>query len=141
MKDNNENLTAAPDLDTADQPKASDWLWRPWYAKLWWALTAIYWVCLEGSLLIPLSEMNDLVVILLMILVPVLNPVTVLGVLGYGYMRAKVACGDWVITAGAPGEFEERQRRERMAAEINPADARSGRMHREYLNRGMRRRH
>jgi hypothetical protein len=25
------------------RPQASAWLWRPWYAKLWWACIAIYW--------------------------------------------------------------------------------------------------
>lgn len=25
------------------RPRASAWLWRPWYAKLWWASIAIYW--------------------------------------------------------------------------------------------------
>jgi hypothetical protein len=25
------------------RPRASAWLWRPWYAKLWWACIAIYW--------------------------------------------------------------------------------------------------
>ncbi|GAA0309593.1 hypothetical protein GCM10009087_19580 [Sphingomonas oligophenolica] len=25
------------------RPHASAWLWRPWYAKLWWACIAIYW--------------------------------------------------------------------------------------------------
>ena len=25
------------------RPRASAWLWRPWYAKLWWACIAVYW--------------------------------------------------------------------------------------------------
>ncbi|CAN5265876.1 hypothetical protein BH10PSE12_BH10PSE12_06200 [soil metagenome] len=24
-------------------PRASHWLWRPWYAKLWWAGVAVCW--------------------------------------------------------------------------------------------------
>jgi hypothetical protein len=32
---------------------AADWLWRPWYAKLWWATIPIYWAGAAGSLKIP----------------------------------------------------------------------------------------
>src|SRR3546814_7880492 len=35
------------DCPTEAQPKAprlSQWLWRPWYAKLWWKTAAIFWV-------------------------------------------------------------------------------------------------
>lgn len=24
-------------------PRASQWLWHPWYAKLWWAGVGLYW--------------------------------------------------------------------------------------------------
>lgn len=24
-------------------PKASHWLWQPWYAKLWWTTATIFW--------------------------------------------------------------------------------------------------
>ena len=27
-----------------EHPRARSWLWRPWYAKLWWACIACYWV-------------------------------------------------------------------------------------------------
>ncbi|PKP95782.1 MAG: hypothetical protein CVT74_18665 [Alphaproteobacteria bacterium HGW-Alphaproteobacteria-13] len=32
------------------QPAAADWLWRPWYAKLWWAAIPIYWAAAAASL-------------------------------------------------------------------------------------------
>lgn len=32
-----------------DRPNASDWLWRPGYAKLWWAAIAVYWSGKLGS--------------------------------------------------------------------------------------------
>ena len=32
------------------QPRAADWLWRPWYAKLWWATIPIYWAAGAASL-------------------------------------------------------------------------------------------
>lgn len=33
----------------AERPRASRWLWRPWYAKLWWAGAALYWTGKVGS--------------------------------------------------------------------------------------------
>jgi len=30
------------------RPRASDWLWKPWYAKLWWAAIPIYWAPAGG---------------------------------------------------------------------------------------------
>ncbi|WIW89546.1 hypothetical protein K3M67_06180 [Sphingobium sp. V4] len=35
------------DWSTDEQPEAprlSHWLWRPWYAKLWWKAAALFWV-------------------------------------------------------------------------------------------------
>ena len=33
-----------PSAGTAPfRPSASMWLWRPWYAKVWWVAIAIYW--------------------------------------------------------------------------------------------------
>lgn len=31
-------------------PRASAWLWRPWYAKAWWAAIAAYWAGKVASL-------------------------------------------------------------------------------------------
>jgi len=35
------------------RPRASAWLWRPWYAKFWWACVAIYWTGKLASYWIP----------------------------------------------------------------------------------------
>src|SRR3546814_7287152 len=29
--------------ETARPPVARNWLWKPWYAKLWWAAIPVYW--------------------------------------------------------------------------------------------------
>lgn len=31
------------EITAAATPRASAWLWRPWYAKLWWISAALYW--------------------------------------------------------------------------------------------------
>lgn len=46
-----------PDVDHMDEaqgdggvPNIGDFLWRPRYAKLWWAAVPIYWLGMAGSL-------------------------------------------------------------------------------------------
>lgn len=36
---------------TIERPRLSNWAWRPWYAKLWWSLIAVYWAGAIGALL------------------------------------------------------------------------------------------
>lgn len=51
-----DNITAEPEDDMAGQrtrPRASAWLWRRWYAKLWWTLAALYWAGKLGSVWSP----------------------------------------------------------------------------------------
>lgn len=36
---------------TIEKPHLSNWVWRPWYAKLWWSLIAVYWTGTAGALL------------------------------------------------------------------------------------------
>jgi hypothetical protein len=36
---------------TIERPRLSNWAWRPWYAKLWWSLIAVYWTGAVGALL------------------------------------------------------------------------------------------
>ncbi|MBV1686375.1 hypothetical protein KRR38_01475 [Novosphingobium sp. G106] len=40
-----------------ERPILSHWVWRPWYAKLWWSSIAVYWTLGLGALLFePLSD-------------------------------------------------------------------------------------
>ena len=43
MMDNSQRQRQAP-------TRLWDWLWRPWYAKLWWSGVAIYWLGMLASL-------------------------------------------------------------------------------------------
>ena len=67
------------------RPRASQWLWRPWYAKLWWACSALYWA---GKLASYWSDaLNDAYSTALAGYLNVaLYPVTVLLVLGVRFV-------------------------------------------------------
>lgn len=41
-------------MPTIERPRLSNWIWRPWYAKLWWSLIAVYWTGAVGALLFGL---------------------------------------------------------------------------------------
>lgn len=41
------------EASTREPPRMSDWLWRPWYARLWWAGIAIYWSGRLLALVVP----------------------------------------------------------------------------------------
>lgn len=63
-------------------PRAGDWLWRPWYAKLWWGSAVIFWALILAvpGYLLPVA-----------IVVPVgvlLHPFVIVPVLGFGFFRA-----------------------------------------------------
>lgn len=75
-------------------PRASDWLWRTWYAKMWWTAIAAYWVGKVCSLyLLALDEFytSDLAGFFNICFFPPLA----LMVLGLGYARAWFAWRDW----------------------------------------------
>ena len=68
-------------------PAATDWLWRPWYAKLWWVTIPIYWAGAAASLKIPvLAEFYSSVPAAYLNIL--FFPPTVLLVLGFGFARA-----------------------------------------------------
>lgn len=77
--------------DIEDRPKvcarASSCLWRPWYAKLWWACIAFYWAGKLGSLWSPVlgAFYTSAVAGFLNI---AFYPLTALLVLGVGFIRA-----------------------------------------------------
>ncbi|MHA6767755.1 hypothetical protein ACX376_10550 [Sphingobium ummariense] len=91
-------------LAPAPSPRAADWFWRPWYAKLYWALALLYWIGLELMITMPFDQLNIYLVNTMVLLIFVFNPITVVAVLGYGFLKAKVACGEWVITPGPPSQ-------------------------------------
>ena len=94
------------------QPVAADWLWRPWYAKLWWAAIPIYWAVAAASLKIPAlaavyeSAAAGFINILFF-------PPTALLILGFGFART------WLDRpiAGDPLSDEEIEELEQMKME------------------------
>ncbi|BBB11256.1 MAG: hypothetical protein BGO58_10125 [Sphingopyxis sp. 65-8] len=103
--------SAIPELEIP-QPAAADWLWRPWYAKLWWAAIPIYWTVAAASLKNPAlrpffeSAFAGYLTILFF-------PLTALLVLGFGFVRA------WLDRpfAGDPLSDEEIEELERIKIE------------------------
>jgi hypothetical protein len=76
------------------RPYASDWLWHPWFAKVWWAAIAAYWAGKTGcSYSLALDEFYTSA------LAGFLNvfffPPLALIVLGLGFAREWFAWSDW----------------------------------------------
>lgn len=77
------------ETNTAGSPSrrsASRWLWRPWYAKLWWAAIPVWWLGMAFASRVPALEniydsaFGGFLNILFF-------PMTALMVLGVGYVR------------------------------------------------------
>lgn len=112
----------------AERPRASDYLWRPWYARLWWAAIPVYWIGMAVSSRVPLlADFYDLA------LAGYLNvlffPPTALMVLGVGYVRERIAPIDW-SGASDPGDWVYSVNGDRgpsrMPFYVDPLDPRSG---------------
>lgn len=83
----------------APQIKAADWLWRPWYAKAWWATIPVWWIGMAASTKVaPLEAFYDSA------LTGFLNllffPMTAVMVLGVGYAQ------HWLAAVAPQGEGE-----------------------------------
>lgn len=111
----------------APSPRAADWFWRPWYAKLYLALALLYWIGLELMITIPYDQLNISLANTMVLLIFVFNPVTVIAILGYGFLKAKVACGEWIITPGAPSQSPL------IDPYTDPFDCRSGDIHLRHI--------
>ncbi len=78
------------DRATAARPRASDWLWRPLYAKLWWTAIPVWWLGMAGASAVdPLASFYDGAAA--GFLNVLFFPVTALMVLGVGYAQSWVA--------------------------------------------------
>ena len=64
----------------------SNWLWRPWYAKLWWAAIPVYWLAMgeptRPEFLNAFADSGYAVVTNIIFI-----PITALAVLGVGFFR------------------------------------------------------
>lgn len=91
-----DSVDAVPTADAHanERPRASEWLWRPWFAKLWWAAIPVYWMGMAASLKIPLlaefytSALAGFLNVLFF-------PPLALMVLGLGFARAWFDASDW----------------------------------------------
>lgn len=73
--------------------RASDYFWKPWYAKLWWAAIPLYWAPAGGPTRIAslgdFYESGYAVVTNIVFL-----PVTALLILGFGYFSRRLDEGE-----------------------------------------------
>lgn len=94
-------MTTAVDMQAtepaAPQLKAADWLWRPWYAKAWWAAIPVWWIGMAAS-----AKIASLEAFYDSALAGFLNvlffPMTALMVLGIGYAQ------NWLAGFASQGE-------------------------------------
>ncbi|MDR2880276.1 MAG: hypothetical protein LBV29_00010 [Azoarcus sp.] len=89
--------------DTRSRP--ADWLWRPWYAKLWWCAMPVWWLGVVVSSKTGVmagffeSAFGGLLHILFM-------PMIALMVLGVGYVQHWLSCFP-KVGGGEPVSDEE----------------------------------
>jgi hypothetical protein len=89
------NVSEAADALVVDQPEAprlSQWLWHPWYAKLWWKAAALFWIAfileeafVPRSLFQPLFQEYEGWILAVTFL---FHPFLILPVLGFGWLYA-----------------------------------------------------
>ena len=123
------------DAHANERPRASDWLWRPWFAKLWWAVITVYWMGMAASLKISLlAEFYSSA------LAGFLNvfffPPLALMVLGLGFARAWFEWSDWEFVEPTHEQmFPKRSVGGMRDPCADPLDHRSGPRHWRYLDR------
>jgi len=126
-------MDAIPETDAAQGPvspdrklRLSQWLWKRWYAKLWWAGATVYWIGFALSFgIVPFVRFYEST--FAGYLNVVFYPPVILMLLGTGFVRAKVRRGDWIITAD---DSELHKVNHSMGGSLNPysnpLDPRSG---------------
>lgn len=70
----------------ASRPSPSEWLWRPWYAKVWWSAIPVWWIGMAAaSVNEPLDRLYDSAAA--GFLNVIFFPMTALLVLGVGFAQ------------------------------------------------------
>lgn len=92
-------LDAKPSVDEPAVPSILEWIWRPWYAKLWWIAIPVYWA--PGGLpgfrwFVPIYTSSVGIFLNIFLL-----PLTALMILGFGYFRQRLDADGWDDPAGA----------------------------------------
>lgn len=120
-------------IDPLPRPLARVWLWRPWYAKVWWAAMSAYWLGKVASFSAPTLEpfYTSAVAGLLNF---VFFPTVILLILGLGFARAWFAWSDWELVAPSHDEmFPKRSVGGWRDPYTDPLDPRSGPVHRRHF--------
>ena len=116
--------------------RASDWLWHPWYAKLWWAAILIYWAGKIASFYTSVLE-EFYTSALAGFLNILFHPLAALMVLGVGFARAWFAWSDWEFVEPTHEEMFPRQSMGGLRDPYSdPLDPRSGMLHWKHFHRG-----
>lgn len=111
------------------RPHAYDWLWRPWYAKLWWVAIAIYWAGKLGSLYLSILDQFYTGVLAGFLNIAFFPPLALM-VLGMGYARAWFAWSDWEFVEPTHEQmFPKRSVGGLRDPHSDPLDPRSGMLH------------
>jgi len=111
------------------RPKAADWLWHPWYAKLWWAAIAIYWTGMVGSIYSPALDQFYTSALSGFLNVAFFPPLALM-VLGLGFTREWFEASDWEFVEPTHEQmFPKRSVGGMRDPYADPLDPRSGALH------------
>lgn len=117
------------------RPRASDWLWRPWFAKVWWTAIVVYWVGKVGSIYSPRLDEFYTGTLAGFLNIAFFPPLALM-VLGLGFARAWFAWSDWELVEPTHEQmFPKRSIGGMRDPYADPLDARSGPRHWRYLDR------
>lgn len=75
---------AREDYHAAGRPRAANWFWRPWYAKVWLGTSGAFWL---AALVVPHGLLRGSLAAPLMLF---FHPFLFVPVLGFGFFRAWV---------------------------------------------------
>jgi hypothetical protein len=116
------------------RPRPSDWLWRLWYAKLWWTAIAAYWAGKIASLFSPALEQFYTSALAGFLSLAFFPPLALI-VLGLGFARAWFARSNWEFVEPTHDEmFPRRSVGGMRDPASDPLDPRSG-LHWQHFHR------
>lgn len=115
------------------RPRESYWLWRPWYAKLWWGMMLVYWTGrLVSFYVVALDEFYTSA--LAGFLNILFYPLVALMVLGVGFAREWFVWSDWEFVEPTQEElFPRRSISGLRDPYSDPLDPRSGALHWRHI--------
>ncbi|MET3435980.1 hypothetical protein [Sphingomonas sp. 1185] len=131
MSDEEDLVTDLGEASPLEPLRASDWFWHPWYAKVWWAAIASYWVGRAASLKAPMLA-PFFATFVANCLALICNPFILFLFLGFGFVRGKLDRGDWILGPEAP-HWHPRRPGEMLDPTLDPSDPRSGVRHLRHI--------